>query len=294
MGKNPEFQVTKHACSFVILTGTASQSALASAINFKCLFLYANIYMFRARVGFSFFLLPFFLFTFPNSFFFRLSDSLNPYPLKLMTILCRPRLWRCNTALANLCSLSRTAWRRTSHWRRASCTLSKPAAVTWTAKHLALHGRHEVSFQWCRLTLFPSLLPEMLECTSTFLQLSKMALSKTDLKSQHYWEQSQNIPKIRAGNKHGNRQQIGFKPGLVIPHHCLSSSPQVEAKHINWSTLIEPVHSSFVQLSHLCLGQPSALGQKPAATGTNPTNGRRRWVISISWSQPWKKGFLTK
>lgn len=182
---------------------------------------------------FSFFLLPFFLFTFPNSFFFRLSDSLNRYPLKLMTILFWPRLWRCNTALADLCSLSRTAWRRTSHRGWASCTLSKPAAAT-LAEHLALHGRCEVSFQWCRLTLFPSLLPEMQECTSTCLWLSKMALWKTDLKSQHYWEQSQNVPKIHAGNKHGDWQQVGFKPGLVIPHHCLSSSPQVEAKHVNW------------------------------------------------------------
>lgn len=147
---------------------------------------------------FSFFLLPFFLFTFPNSFFFRLSDSLNRYPLKLMTILFWPRLWRCNTALADLCSLSRTAWRRTNHRGWASCTLSKPAAAT-LAEHLALHGRCEVSFQWCRLTLFPSLLPEMQECTSTCLWLSKMALWKTDLKSQHYWEQSQNVPKIHAG-----------------------------------------------------------------------------------------------
>lgn len=55
MGRNPEFQVTEYACSFVILTRHALQSTLTSVINFKCLFLYANIYIFRARVGCNFF-----------------------------------------------------------------------------------------------------------------------------------------------------------------------------------------------------------------------------------------------
>lgn len=263
--------------------GTASQSALTSAINFKCLFLYANIYIFRARVGFflfSFFLLLYFFF--PISFFFRLSDSLNPYPLKLMTILCWPRLWQCNTALADPCSLSDKAWRRSSHQRRASCTLSKPAAVTWTAEHLALHGRHEESFQWCRLTLFP--FPPARDARAhmhMFMAFKKHHFQRKTWNLETIWNKAKMFQKsIPVTDTVIDSKQAS---NLVWPSHTT-----VCPRLLRWrqSTLIEgkPVRLSFVQLSHLCLGQPSTFGQKSATAVQIQQWQMHGWSICINSS----------
>lgn len=120
-----------------IWPGTALQSTLTSVINFKCLFLYANIYIFRARVGWIFSPSP--------------SGSISAYFLQWVNILHSLRLCQWNIALVELCPLSCKAWNGTSSLSSvktnsrdlhatAPCPSWKERASNNTGWHHSLHS----------------------------------------------------------------------------------------------------------------------------------------------------------